>query len=188
MTLRTSASAIRASSCVNLSNFLSASSRSVLPANFFRNFSTRSSVTIHRQQIGDLLVNPRPSSFVTIPKIRSTSTMISVIMSVMAEVGVISVYVSSRLKKNPMRSNSSARTSLLAAVSLAAYETLDFRKDLPKEIYGILARRKTPIPEKIAFAGENTYRVYIRGCVRVYFAHMPRLTRLTPPETAAENA
>ncbi|KAI9458143.1 hypothetical protein BJY52DRAFT_1269988 [Lactarius psammicola] len=41
--LRTSASAIRASSCVNLSSLLSASSRSALPANFFRNFFALSS-------------------------------------------------------------------------------------------------------------------------------------------------
>ena len=80
------------------------------------------------------------------------------------------------------------RNSLLAAASLAAYETFDFRKDLHKKIDGILARRKTPIPAKVMFAGESTYRVYIRGCVRVYFAHKARLTRLTPPETAAENA
>ena len=87
-----------------------------------------------------------------------------------------------------MCSNSPVRNSLLAAASLAAYETFDFRKDLHKKIDGILARRKTPIPAKIMFAGESTYRVYIRGCVRVYFAHMARLTRLTPLETAAENA
>ena len=87
-----------------------------------------------------------------------------------------------------MCSNSPVRNSLLAAASLAAYETFDFRKDLHKKIDGILARRKTPILAKIMFAGENTYRVYIRGCVRVSFAHMQRLTRLAPPETAAENA
>ncbi|KAI9447124.1 hypothetical protein BJY52DRAFT_1313190 [Lactarius psammicola] len=70
----------------------------------------------------------------------STSTIISVIMSVIAVVGVTSVYVSRRLKKNPMRSKSSARASLLAATSLAA-------------------KRKTPIPAKIAFAGENTCKI-----------------------------
>ena len=42
-------------------------------------------------------------------------------MSVMAEVGDTFVYVSSRAKKYPMRSNNSARTSLLAATPLAAY-------------------------------------------------------------------
>ena len=109
-------------------------------------------------------------------------------MFVMAEAGVTPVYVSSCSKKSPMCPNSSARTYSLAATPLAAYETLDIRKDLPEEIDGILARRKTPIPVKIMFAGESVYRVYIRGCVRVYFAHMARLTRLTPPETAAENA
>ncbi|KAH9164378.1 hypothetical protein EDB89DRAFT_2017360 [Lactarius sanguifluus] len=70
-----SASAIRASSCVNLSSFLTASSNLVLPANFFRNF----------------FADPLLSSFVAIPKIVSTSTIISVIMSVIAVVGVTSV-------------------------------------------------------------------------------------------------
>jgi hypothetical protein len=49
----------------------------------------------------------------------------------------------------------------------------------------ILANRKTPMPAKIAFAGENTWRIYQR---KLELAYEPRLTRLTPPETAAENA
>ena len=126
--LRTSASTVRASSCVNLSSFLSASSRSVIPANFLRNFSTRSSVQIHGQPGGNSLADPRLSSFVAIPKMLSTSTIISVMISVIAAVGVTSVYVSSRLKKNPMRSKSSARTSLLAATSLAAYRIFNVRR------------------------------------------------------------
>jgi hypothetical protein len=48
---RTFARAIRAS-CVDSSSVLSASSRSAIPANFLRNFSTRSSVTIPRQKSG----------------------------------------------------------------------------------------------------------------------------------------
>ena len=43
------------------------------------------------QQTGNLLADPRLSSFVAIPKILSTSTIISVIMSVIAGVGVTSV-------------------------------------------------------------------------------------------------
>ena len=123
VTLRTSARAIRASSCVNLSSFLRASSRSVLPASFFTKLSRRGSATVHGQPIGNSLADPRLSSFVAIPNILSTSTIISVLMSVIAVVGVTSVYVSSRLKKNPIRSNSSARTSLLAATSLAVWKT-----------------------------------------------------------------
>ena len=42
----------------------------------------------HAQPIGNLLVDPRLSSFVAIPKILSTSTNISVIMPVIAVVGV----------------------------------------------------------------------------------------------------
>lgn len=92
VTLKASSYAIRASFCVNLSKISSASSRSVLPANFFRNFTMCSSVTIHRrQQIGDALIDPCLNSLVAIPKILSISTMISVIMFVMAEVGVTPV-------------------------------------------------------------------------------------------------
>ena len=86
--------------------------------------------------------------------------MISVIMFVMAEVSLTPVSVSSRSKKNPMCPNT-ARTSSLATTSLAAYETLDVRKDVPKEINVILARKKTPIPAKIMFAGEKVPTEYI---------------------------
>jgi hypothetical protein len=55
-----------------------------------------------------------------------------------------------------------------------------------KEIYKILAMRKTPMPVKIAFAGENTYKICIRRSFKL--AILTRHTRLTPPETAAENA
>jgi hypothetical protein len=56
-----------------------------------------------------------------------------------------------------MRSKSSARTSLLAAASLAAYKTLGVRNICPKNLHRVLAKRKIPMPAKIAFAGENTY-------------------------------
>ena len=89
--LRTSTCAIRASSCVNLSSFLRASSRSAVPANFLRNFSAHGLVKVYTQLIGNLLADPRLSSFVAIPKILRTSTIICVIMSVMAVVGATSV-------------------------------------------------------------------------------------------------
>ena len=82
--------AIRASSCVNLSSFLSASSRSVLPANHRRNFTIHSSGRIHRYPIRNSLPDPRLSSFVAIPKIVRTSAIIAVIISVIATVGIIS--------------------------------------------------------------------------------------------------
>ena len=44
---------------------------------------------------------------------------------------------------------------------------------------------KTLTPEKITVAGENIYKICIRGSLRDY---MLRLTRPTPPEIAAENA
>jgi hypothetical protein len=46
---------------------------------------------------------------------------------------------------------------------------------------------KTPMPAKIALAGENTYIIHIREASRFTLADVSRLTRATPPETAAEN-
>ena len=51
----------------------------------------------------------------------------------------------------------------------------------------ILAERKTPMPAKITFAGENTYKRY-RSEEALQLADLSRLTRLTPPEMVAENA
>jgi hypothetical protein len=62
----------------------------------------------------------------------STSTIISVIMSVIAAVGATSVYVSRRVKKYPMRSKSSARMSPLAATAWAAYKDIQREKDSRK--------------------------------------------------------
>ena len=48
-------------------------------------------VDIHRQPTRNSLADPRLSSFVAIPNIVSTSTIIFVIMSIIAAVGVTSV-------------------------------------------------------------------------------------------------
>ena len=125
--LSASACARRASSCVNLSNFFRALSRSAIPANFLRNFSVPDLANVHTQLIGNSLADPRFNSFVAIPKILTTSASISVIIFVIAVVGANSVYVSSRAKNHPIRSNNSARTSLLAATPWAVYEMFDVR-------------------------------------------------------------
>ena len=67
-----------------------------------------------------------------------------------------------------MRSNSSARTSLLAATSFATYTTMNVRKIRGQEIDGILAEMKTPTPAKIMSAGENTWKIYISGSLKCY--------------------
>ena len=51
----------------------------------------RSSVTIQDNELEDALIDPCLSPLVAIPKILSISNMISVIMLVMAEVGVTPV-------------------------------------------------------------------------------------------------
>ena len=91
------------------------------------NFSVPDLLNVHTQLIGNSLADPRLNSFVAIPKILITSTSISVIMFVIAVVGATSVYVSSRAKNHPIRSNSSARTSLLAATPCAVYKIIDVR-------------------------------------------------------------
>ena len=131
--LSASACAIRASSCVNLSNFFRALSRSAIPANFLRNFSVPDLVNLHTQLIRNSLADPRLNSFVAIPKILITSASISVIMFVIAVVGATSVYVSSRAKNHPMRSKSSARTPLLAATPWAVYKIFDMRSICRKQ-------------------------------------------------------
>jgi hypothetical protein len=70
----------------------------------------------------NLLNTPRFTSFVAILRIVSTSTIISTIMSVIAVVGVMLAYISSRLKKRSMRLKTSISLSLSELVSLAAWE------------------------------------------------------------------
>ena len=65
---------------------------------------------------------PRFTSFVAIPRIVSTSTIISTIMCVIAVVGVMLVYISSRPRKRSMRLKRSINLSLLELASLAAWE------------------------------------------------------------------
>ncbi|KAF8479515.1 hypothetical protein DFH94DRAFT_486057 [Russula ochroleuca] len=85
------AAAIRASSCVSLSNLFNASSISVLPTSFFPFFSE------HRLVNGDILIpnysliRPCFISFVAIPRIERTSTIIQTIVSIISAVGGTSV-------------------------------------------------------------------------------------------------
>ena len=43
---------------------------------------------------------------------------------------------------------------------------LQCENDLPNEINRILAERKTLMPAKMTLAGENTYKLRIRGCLK----------------------
>jgi hypothetical protein len=74
--------------------------------------------------LGDIhsLNRPRFTSFVATARIVSTSAIISTIMSLIAMVGVIPVYISSRPKKRSMRLKSSMSLSWLALASLTAWE------------------------------------------------------------------
>ena len=83
--------------------------------------------------IGYALADPRFNSFVAIPKILTTSTIICVIISVIAAVGATSVYASRRVKNHPIRSKSSARTSLFAATPWAVYKISNVRTTGPEK-------------------------------------------------------
>jgi hypothetical protein len=67
------------------------------------------------------LIRPRFTSFVAIPRTVNTSTTISTIMSLIALVGVMLVYISSRRKKCSMRLKLSISFPWLALASLAAW-------------------------------------------------------------------
>ncbi|KAH8996586.1 hypothetical protein EDB83DRAFT_928791 [Lactarius deliciosus] len=117
---RTCTIAICTSCCVNLSSRTNASSTSLLPINFFRYLSESLSATGGASSRIDSLVRPCLISFVTIPNIPSTSTIIFTIVSFIASVVGTSLYSSSRLKKLSMRSKISMSASWLAATSFAA--------------------------------------------------------------------
>ena len=68
-----------------------------------------------------LLNRPHLTSFVAIARIVSVSTIISIIMSVIAIVGVMLVYISSLWKKFSMRPKMSISLSWIALASLAAW-------------------------------------------------------------------
>ena len=72
---------------------------------------------------------PRFTSFVAIARIVSTSTIISTIISVIAVVGGIPMYISSRWKKCSMRLKMSMSLSRLALASLAAWGPCQNRLD-----------------------------------------------------------
>ena len=82
-------------------------------------------------------------------------------MSDIAVVGDTFVYVSSRAKKYPIRPNSSARMSLLAATLCAVFQMYNVRMIRRKQDK-ILTERKTPMPVKITLAGEKTCKTYMR--------------------------
>jgi hypothetical protein len=67
------------------------------------------------------LNRPRFTSFVAIARIVNTSTIITTIMSLIALVGVMLVYISSRRKKCSTRLKMSISLSLLALAALAAW-------------------------------------------------------------------
>jgi predicted membrane channel-forming protein YqfA (hemolysin III family) len=67
------------------------------------------------------LNRPRFTSFVAIARIVNTSTIISTIMSLIALVGVMLVYISSRRKKFSIRLKMSISLAWLALASLAAW-------------------------------------------------------------------
>ena len=96
-------------------------------------------------QDSDPLNRPHSTSFVAIARIVSTSTIISTIISVIALVGGIPVYISSRRKKRSMRFKISTSFSRLALASLAAWRQCQSR--LSRETLGT-DQKKNPDSRK----------------------------------------
>jgi hypothetical protein len=161
-TFRTCAAAIRASSCVSLSSLFSASSMSVLPISFFRYFSVNSSVngnTIIQQQ----LTRPSLSDLFSCNSNNVEDFhhyfrdcihhfLVKCRFRVNLESLEKCFYTLEDLKKSVL-----ARANILGCLR-AVRVTMDRTKVLRR----IRTERRTPIPAKIVFAGENTCKIIMR--------------------------
>ena len=107
---------------------------------------------------------PRFTSFVVIARIVSTSTIISTITSVIAVVGGIPVYISSRWKKRSMRLKMSMSLSRLALASLAARERCQNRLD--KGEMHDTDRKKDPNSRKNCICSRECLEKKIRADLR----------------------
>ena len=87
-----------------------------------------------------------------------------------------------------MRSKSSARTSLLAATSCAAYKIPNVRTICAKKSTGYVLKRRHRCLRRWHWQAKIPENRYVRGSFKAYIGSASRLTRPTPPETAAENA
>ena len=169
VTFRTCAVAILVSSCVSLSSLFSASSISVFPITFFRYFSESRSVNgntiIHqkltRPSLSDLFscnskdVEDLDHYF----RDNIHHFLVECRSGVDLESLEECLYTLEDLKKSVL-----ARTSFLGclrAISITMDQTRMLRK--------VHTKRRTPIPTKIVFAGENTYnkiismRIHVKG-------------------------
>jgi hypothetical protein len=161
-TLRTCAAAIRASSCVSLSNLFSASSISVLPISFFRYFSESDSVNgniiIQRQLTYPSLSDPFSCNSKDVQDLHHCfgdyvhHFLVECRFRVNFESLEEAFYALEHLKK-----------SILACANiLGCLRTVRITIDRTKILRKIHTERSTPIPAKIAFAGENTCKRTMR--------------------------
>ena len=93
-------------------------------------------------------------AFVAMARMESISTIIFIMTSAIAAVGVTSQYVSSLLKKVSIRPKRSMSVCWLALTSLAACQFSVLA--LLDQAKRTLTIRRIPIPADITFAGENT--------------------------------
>jgi hypothetical protein len=161
-TLRTCAAAIRASSCVSLSSLFSASSISVLPISFFRYFSENGSINgnaiIQRQLTHPSLSDLFSCNSKDVQDLHHRfgdyihHFLVKCRFRINLESLEKSFYALKDLKKSVL-----ARTNILGCLG-AVRITIDRAKVLRR----IHTERRTSIPAKIAFAGENTCKIRMR--------------------------
>jgi hypothetical protein len=104
--------------------------------------------------VNDILIRPCPISFVTIPRIERTSTMILTMMSVMAAVGRTSIYASRRFKEVFHAAKQVYKGILASANVLNGLRNRVVTKRA-RFVKKDATWRSTPIPAKIAFDGGN---------------------------------
>jgi hypothetical protein len=161
-TFRTCAAAIRASSCVSLSSLFSASSISVLPISFFRYFSENGSVNgntiIQRQLTHPSLSDLFSCNSKNVEHLHHNFRdyihhfLVKCRFRINLESLEKAFYALEHLKKSVL-----ARANILGCLR-AVRITIDRTKVLSR----IHTEKRTPIPAKIAFAGENTCEISMR--------------------------
>ena len=163
VSLKVSAAAMRASSCVNRSNRLRASSMSFLPISIFRYFSDN--------RLADIYASPRvthslgPASSLSLqspgyPTLRSLFSRLyrSLRLSEALQYETRVARRSSRCSQRDLRGRlGSLRHPWLPVTDLGVIIASRQRSR------SILTERRTPIPEKMAFAGENTWKISTKG-------------------------
>jgi hypothetical protein len=162
VTFKTCAAAIRASSCVNLSSLFSASSISVLPINFFRYFSENGSVN------GNTLVKQQLTRSSLSDLFKRNSKNVENFHHNFGDY-IHHFFVKRRfgvnlqsLEKGLYPFKDLKKSILARPKILCCLRVVRIMMDRTEVLRRTRTERRTPIPAKIAFAGENTCKISMR--------------------------